>query len=107
MQDPIGEKRSERRSCFGPAETEHWIEAEIRSRIYRFPVLNLCSGGIGMLVREDQSEVLDTLVPGAVLRMDHGTGQGRMTLTVTVRHATPLDPDIPDGDHAVGFSLSI
>ncbi|MFH1154491.1 MAG: hypothetical protein V1793_11815 [Pseudomonadota bacterium] len=101
------DQRSEQRTCFEPTDTGYRLESTIAGRAYTFNVLNVCRGGIGMLVREDQHEVLPLLVPGAEMRMDYINPKGRLTLTVLIRHITRIDSGEYKGLHTVGFSMSV
>jgi hypothetical protein len=107
MESPTREKRSENRTCFEPLETGHTLEGIIEGQSYTFTVLNICRGGIGILVRGDQAGVMENLQPGTRFRMNYVNPKGSLAVTVEIRHRSPISSGPFTGFHSVGFSLSV
>ncbi|MCP4118956.1 MAG: hypothetical protein GY737_26875 [Desulfobacteraceae bacterium] len=101
------EKRSEERCPIEPSDTGHLLKAVISGREYRFKVLNICQGGIGMLVKASQDTVLATLQKGVVMKMNYINPKGTLEIKVEMRHATRFSNGPYEGDFCVGFSLSV
>lgn len=101
------EKRSEKRNRIEPSDTGHRLEAVISGREYRFEVLNVCRGGVGMLVKASQDTVLETLKTGVVMEMNYINPKGSLAIKVEMRHATRFNAGPYEGDYCVGFSMSI
>ncbi|MBI9090078.1 MAG: hypothetical protein JEZ12_12755 [Desulfobacterium sp.] len=101
------DKRSEKRNCIGPSDTGHLLEVVISGREYQFKVLNICQGGVGMLVKADQDTVLETLTTGVVMKMNYINPKGSLEIKVEMRHVTRFKAGPYEGDYCVGFSMSI
>ena len=111
MEKPANEQALQKRACkrqvIEPSDTGHLLEALIQGRKYQFKVLNVCRGGVGMLVNKAQKEVLPFLKPGSAMDMDYINPKGVLGIKVEIRHVTELDADPYRGDYCVGFSMSI
>jgi hypothetical protein len=107
MDRPCTEQRSDKRTCFEPSDTGHRLEAVLSGKSYTFTVLNICRGGIGMLIRKDQADALESLKPGTRISMDYSTPKGTLALTVETRHVTPITSGPFQGAVSVGFSMSV
>lgn len=101
------QKRTSTRSLIEPSDTGHLLEAFIQGRKYQFKVLNICRGGIGMLVIKAQKEVLPLLKSGSIMDMDYINPKGVLGIKVEFRHITPLISGPYKGGYCVGFSMSI
>lgn len=101
------EKRAEERCWIEPSDTGHLLEAVINGRDYRFKVLNVCQGGIGMLVKASEDGVLATLQKGVVMEMNYINPKGSLEIKVEMRHSTRFKKGPYEGDYCVGFSMSI
>jgi len=101
------EQRSEERCRIEPSDTGHPLEAVINGREYRFKVLNICGGGIGMLVKASQDTVLETLKTGVVMEMSYLNPKGSLGIKVEMRHASRFKTGPYEGGYCVGFSMSI
>lgn len=104
---PENDHRSEPRTCFEPRDTGYLLTATIAGQEYTFSVLNICHGGIGILVRENQRQVLASFIPGTRMRMDYINPKGSLTVTVEIRHVTQVLSGDLKGLHTVGFSMSV
>ncbi len=111
METPANEQPLQKRACkrdvIEPSDTGHLLEAHIQGRKYQFKVLNICRGGIGMLVKASQQGVLAFLKPGSAMDMDYINPKGVLGIKVEIRHVTRFDADPYRGDYCVGFSMSI
>ena len=103
----VPEKRCQERNSIEPTDTGHYLESVIGNIKYRFKVLNICRGGVGMLVTSSQAEVLQSLKTGCVMEMDYINPKGCLGIKVEIRHITKLDKGIYKGEYTVGFSMSI
>ncbi len=101
------EKRSEKRNWIEPSDTGHLLEAVINGREYRFKVLNICRGGVGMLVKASQETALETLKTGVVMEMNYINPKGNLAIKVEMRHASRFKTGPYEGGYCVGFSMSI
>ena len=107
MQNSSDNKRSQERTYFEPSDTGHLLDAAIGNKEYQFKVLDIGQGGIGMLVKADQTEVLKRLNPGNQLAMKYTNPKGSMEIHVEIRHITLIKNGPFEGDYSVGFSMSI
>lgn len=107
LKKSVPEKRSQERNPIEPTDTGHFLEAIIENRKYRFKVLNICRGGIGMLVTSSQAEVLKILKKGCVMEMDYINPKGCLGIKVEIRHISMFKEGLYKGDYSVGFSMSI
>ena len=101
------EKRVEKRRCLEPSDTGQILEAELNGRRYRFKILNICNGGIGMLVNEEQTHILKGMKKGAKLEMNYINPKGSLAILVEIRHITLLTAGPHKGGHIVGFSITV
>jgi hypothetical protein len=107
MQHSSEDKRSQKRTYFEPSDMGHLLEATIGGKKYQFKVLNIGQGGIGMLVKGHQTEVLRRLNPGGQLAMRYTNPKGSMEVKVEIRHITPIQKGAFEGHYSIGFSMSI
>ncbi|MEA1966946.1 MAG: hypothetical protein U9N77_01815 [Thermodesulfobacteriota bacterium] len=107
MRKSIEEKRLEKRACFEPSEMGHIIEATLDGKEYSFKILNICHGGIGMLVMDNQAEVLNLLKCGDQLEMNYINPKGSMAIKVEIRHISTIKAGAFKGHYSVGFSMSV
>ena len=107
MGKAIEEKRSKNRICTEPRDMGHLLEAVINGKNYQFKVLNICHGGIGMLVKASEAELFDTIKISSQMEMNYINPKGTLGIKVEIRHITIFTTDPYKGDYCVGFSMSI
>ena len=107
MEKSAEEKRSEKRNWIEPSDTGHLLEGVISGMEYRFKVLDVCRGGVGMLVKASQDKILETLKTGVVIKMNYINPKGSLGIKVEMRHASRFKTGPYEGGYCVGFSMSI
>ncbi len=111
MEKPANEQSLQNRGCtrveIEPSDTGHLLETLVQGRKYQFKVLNICRGGVGMLVPKAQKAVLSFLRPGSAMEMNYINPRGALGIKVEIRHVTRIAAGPFKDDYSVGFSMSI
>ncbi len=107
MEDLWAEKRSEKRSYFEPSDTGNTLEAILNGKKYQFKILDTGLGGMGMLVMDEQAEVLKSLKLGAQMEMRYINPKASLSMNFEIRHITIIKSGTHKGHYKVGLSMSL
>ena len=100
-----GDRRGPTRSYIEPYDTNTSIGFTLENKKYRFRLLDTAPGGIGMLVRRGEKEVLEKLTTGDRLRVDYGDSGTNIPMNLEVRHVTGIKNGAFEGHYQVGLCL--
>jgi hypothetical protein len=103
----VNEKRMENRTKFDPYDRVNFLIMSLKGKHHRLKILDTGGGGMGMLVEQGQTDVLQTLGVGNVIEMKYCNEQKTLNMFFTVRHVTPIVGGPFDGHFKVGLSMSL
>jgi c-di-GMP-binding flagellar brake protein YcgR len=101
------DRRREKRTKFEPYDPINFLDLSLKGKHYRFRILDTGAGGMGMLVEQGQTDVLQTLGVGSVIEMKYCSEQKALNMYFTIRHVTPIVGGPFDGHYKVGLSMSL
>jgi len=99
------ERRADERSGVDPNAEDFFLEVALDGTRYRFRPLDTSSGGMGMLVTDGYSEVLENLKVGDQLEMKYCTPEDDLLMIFKVRHITQIVKGLFEGHYQVGLTL--
>ena len=99
------DRRGPTRSYIEPYDTDTSIGFTLENKKYRFRLLDTAPGGIGMLVRRGEKEVLEKLTTGDRLIVDYGDSDTNIPMNFEVRHVTGIKMGAFEGHYQVGLCL--
>lgn len=99
------EKRTQKRTDFEPYDTGTFLEFQQGGNHYRFSLLDRSLGGMGMIVKNSESEVLEKIQQGVLLKMKYVTLEKEIPLNFEVKHVTPIKKGRWEGHYHVGLRL--
>ncbi len=99
------ERRAHKRSDVEPGSEDTFLEFAWGGATYRFKPLDTSSGGMGMLVTDDDSEVLEKISVGDKIEMKYCTPEEDLFMIFKVRHISRLKQGLFAGHYQVGLSL--
>ena len=100
-----GERRSEKRSYIEPYETGTFLEFTLEGKEYRFNLLDTSPGGMGMLVKNSEADVLKRLSVGDQIKMKYGRNSVIVPMKFEIKHITTIKWGNFEGHYQVGLSL--
>lgn len=99
------DRRRQDREFVEPYTTNTFLEFTLSGRAHRCPLLDLSPGGLGMLVLDHETEVLDHLRPGIRLNMAYTSPEATVTMSFEIRHITEIRRGEFRGHFQVGLRL--
>ncbi|MBW2608730.1 MAG: hypothetical protein JRC68_00080 [Deltaproteobacteria bacterium] len=99
------EERDKARNYIEPYDTGTYLAFELNDKIYRFNLLDTSPGGMGMLVKKEESEVLNRLNIGDKIRVEYKTPEAGVLMDFEIMHITQFRRGRFNGHHQVGLSL--
>jgi c-di-GMP-binding flagellar brake protein YcgR len=99
------ERRKYKRSYIEPYDTSTLLEVTLGDKEYRFKLLDTSPGGMGMLVLEEEADVLKKLNVGDQIKMKYGTPQVSAFMNFQITHITLIMEGVHKGNYLVGLSL--
>ena len=99
------DRRGPTRSYIEPYDTGTSIGFTLENKKYRFRLLDTAPGGIGMLVRRGEKEVLKKITTGDRIRMNYGDPGTNIPMNFEVRHVTGIKMGAFEGHYQVGLCL--
>lgn len=100
------DNRAQMRYHVDPLGTRTFLQFIVEDKRYRFNLLDKSQGGIGMLVMNEETDVLNALRIGDKLNLECRTAEDRVEMnSFEIRHITPMRKGDFIGDHLVGLSL--
>jgi hypothetical protein len=97
------EQRVQKRKAVDPSDTGTFLQFAVDGKKYRFTLIDKSANGMGMLVPNEEGEVLRHLEPGNKLKFQFQTPKTKIVLNSEIRHVTALRRGIYKGDHKVGI----
>ena len=98
------EERDQARSYIEPYDTGTYLAFELEGEKYRFHLLDTSPGGRGMLVKNEEIEVLDRLNVGDKLKAEYNTPEAGVLIDFEIIHITRIKRGSFDGHYQVGLS---
>lgn len=86
-------------------DPEIFLQFTLKDKKFRFNLLDKSQDGMGMLVINEEADVLTELKIGKKLNMEYRTPQDSINLNFTINHITPIRKGAFKGDHQVGLFL--
>jgi hypothetical protein len=77
----------------------------MKQKNYRFGLLDKSKGGIGMLVLNEDSDILTRVKIGDKLKSTFKNAQETSVMDLMISHITPIRKGTYRGDYRVGLSL--
>ena len=99
------ESRAHERDYIEPYDTGTYMEFILGGTSYRFNLLDTSPEGMGMLVKEDESEVFNLMGIGDQIKMEYRTSEASMAMDFEIRHVTQIERGKFKGHYQVGLSL--
>ncbi|MFC1824988.1 hypothetical protein ACFL9T_19940 [Thermodesulfobacteriota bacterium] len=99
------EKRIQQRDYVEPYDTGTYLEFDLGGKSYRFSLLDTSPGGVGMLVKDTESEILKKIGVGDRIEMTYHTPEAEISMDFEIRHSTLLEKGRFKGHYQVGLKL--
>ena len=99
----IDEKRLMQRKYIEPYDSGIFLILSLNGESHKFTLLDVSPGGIGMLVRNDQKEILKKLQIGLQMDMEYGTPYATIPTKFEVIHITEIARGAFKGHYQVGL----
>jgi hypothetical protein len=88
-----------------PENEAYYLGLNMDGKAYRFGLLNTSGGGMGMLVRQEETDVLKGLKIGDAQEMEYMTPEKAEAFTLMIRHITPIHSGTYSGHYQVGLAF--
>ncbi len=100
------ERRDPLRSYVEPYDTGTFLEFTLGDKECQFNLLDTSPGGVGMLVMNRDTEILEKLKYGDQIKMNYGRPDTTtISMTFEIRHITEIERGPFKGHFQVGLSL--
>ena len=99
------DKRNIERAYIEPFDSGTFLEFRLGERQYRFNLLDTSPGGIGMLVKDGESKVLEALKIGDQVKMIYKTPEAYMPVDLEIKHISSIHSGKLKGHYQVGLSF--
>jgi hypothetical protein len=99
------DKRGQLRNYIEPYDTDTFLEFKLDGTSLRFSLLDTSPDGMGMLVPENDSHILERLGPGEKIKMEYKTPQASMDMYFQIRHISQIERGKYKGHHQVGLYM--
>jgi hypothetical protein len=99
------DRRRQDRNFVEPYTTNTFLEFTLSGRTHRCLLLDVSPGGLGMLVLDHETEVLQHLRPGARMSMAYTSPEAAVTMSFEIRHITEIKRGNFRGHFQVGLCL--
>ena len=99
------ERRGPERSYTEPYDSGTFLEFTLEGAKYRFVLLDTSPGGMGMLVMNEESDILQKLKIRDKIEMKYGNPETSVFMNFEVRHITSISRGPFKGHFQVGLSL--
>ena len=99
------EKRDPKRSYVEPYDTGIFLEFTLNDKKYRFNLLDTSPDGMGMLIMDEESDILKKLRIRDQIKMKYGKPNASVFMTFEIRHITSIKRGPFKGHFQVGLSL--
>ncbi len=99
------EARVRKRSYIEPYDTGTYLLFNLNGMNYKFNLADISPGGMGMLVKDNDSEILEQISIGDRIRMEYTTPEASVAIDFGIKHMTPIENGRFKGHHQVGLSL--
>jgi hypothetical protein len=101
----VYEKRLKERSPLDPNNTGTFLQFSMKKKKYRFGLLDRSKNGIGMLVIDEDSDILSKLKIGDKLKTTFKSAHETSVMDLMISHITPIRKGLNRGDHHVGLYM--
>ena len=101
----IKERRDEKRSYVEPYDSGTFLEFTLDGKRCRSNLLDTSPGGVGMLVRKEQEDILKQLVIGDRKKMKYTTPEASLYMDFELRHITLIQRGSFEGHFQVGLAF--
>jgi hypothetical protein len=88
-----------------PSDSGVFLQFTLEDKKYRFNLIDRGPEGMGMLVSNEEAEVLEQLKPGDILKTEYRAHEHRSSMRLKIQHITPRRSGTYQGDYQVGLSL--
>ena len=105
MFDAREEKRSMERRYLEPHDSGIYLSLSLNGKDYKFTLLDVSPGGVGMLVKKGNEAILEKLHTGRLLDMEYDTPFATIPTKFKVRHITKIIRGTFKGHYQVGLLL--
>lgn len=102
----VEEKRVEKRSYVEPYDSGTFLEFTLDGKRYRFNLLDTSPGGVGILVRREQKDILKQLGIGDRKKMKYTTPEASLYMDFELRHVTRIQRGSFEGHFQVGLAFA-
>lgn len=99
------EARTRPRTFIEPYDTGTYLVFSLGNKSYRFTLLDTSPGGMGMLVKNRDEEVLNKLRIGRRIRMEYKTPEASLFMNFEIKHITQIHGGRFNGHYQIGLSL--
>ena len=99
------EARIRKRSYIEPYDTGTYLLFNLNEMSYKFNLADISPDGMGMLVKDNASEILEQISIGDRIRMEYMTPEASVTINFAIKHITPIEYGRFKDHHQVGLSL--
>ena len=100
------ERRSYKRSYVELDDNETFLELKLDGTRYQFKPLNTSTGGMGMLVMDEDAKVLKVLDVGNRIQMKYCNPETDLLMTFEIRHITKIENGPFKGHYQVGLGFA-
>jgi c-di-GMP-binding flagellar brake protein YcgR len=89
-----------------PEDKAYFLALNLEGKEYRFGLLNTSLGGMGMLVKGQETDILEKIKIGDQREMEYSTPENTQFMNLMIRHVTPIEAGTHRGHYQVGLALS-
>jgi hypothetical protein len=99
------ERRKQERTAIDSYDKGYFLEADFGGKQYRFNPLNTSTGGMGMLVSDQEAEFLRRVHPGDRIKMKYSTPDSNVIMNFELRYINRIKVGPFRGHYQVGLAL--
>ena len=99
------ERRQQERTAIDSYNKSYFLEADFGGKQYRFNPLNTSTGGMGMIVSDQEAEFLRRVRPGDRIKMKYSTPESNVVMNFELRYITRIKVGPFRGHYQVGLAL--
>ncbi len=105
MEEMEKDLRTHKRNFIEPYDTGTYLELDLRGERFRLNLLDTSPGGMGMLVKKEESDILEFFGIGDQIRAEYKIPEAGMPVNLEIRHITLIERGRFKGHYQVGLSL--